>query len=111
MHEQRFVEVIIPMSEATTIRGVFDDISRSGAHNNRPDAEQSRPPVESSPLYRSIIPNTKKTVSKDTIFKILGEGLEPSRLTAPEPKSGVSANFTTRAKVMCDMFGLEWTMM
>ena len=28
---------------------------------------------------------------------VLGEGLEPSRLTAPEPKSGVSANFTTRA--------------
>lgn len=31
-------------------------------------------------------------------FMVLGEGLEPSRLTAPEPKSGVSANFTTRAK-------------
>ncbi len=30
---------------------------------------------------------------------VLGEGLEPSRLTAPEPKSGVSANFTTRAYV------------
>jgi hypothetical protein len=30
-------------------------------------------------------------------FKVLGEGLEPSRLAAPEPKSGVSANFTTRA--------------
>ena len=29
--------------------------------------------------------------------KVLGEGLEPSHLTAPEPKSGVSANFTTRA--------------
>ena len=31
--------------------------------------------------------------------KVLGEGLEPSRLTAPEPKSGVSANFTTRALI------------
>ena len=29
---------------------------------------------------------------------VLGEGLEPSRLAAPEPKSGVSANFTTRAE-------------
>ena len=29
---------------------------------------------------------------------VLGEGLEPSRLAAPEPKSGVSANFTTRAR-------------
>ena len=29
---------------------------------------------------------------------LLEEGLEPSRLTAPEPKSGVSANFTTRAE-------------
>jgi hypothetical protein len=37
--------------------------------------------------------------------KVLGEGLEPSRLTAPEPKSGVSANFTTRAKQnMCMIF-------
>ncbi len=25
------------------------------------------------------------------------KGLEPPRLAAPEPKSGVSANFTTRA--------------
>lgn len=29
---------------------------------------------------------------------LLGEGLEPSRPKAPEPKSGVSANFTTRAE-------------
>ena len=34
---------------------------------------------------------------------VLGEGLEPSRLTAPEPKSGVSANFTTRAKTKLDL--------
>lgn len=27
------------------------------------------------------------------------EGLEPPRLSAPEPKSGVSTNFTTSAKV------------
>ena len=105
------MEPVLKYSGRDLFRGVFDDKSRSRAHNNRPDAEQSRPPLESSPLYRSIIPNTKKTVSKDTVFKILGEGLEPSRLTAPEPKSGVSANFTTRAKVMCDMCGLEWTMM
>ncbi len=26
------------------------------------------------------------------------EGLEPPRLAAPDPKSGVSANFTTSAK-------------
>ena len=31
------------------------------------------------------------------LILVLGEGLEPSRLAAPEPKSGVSANFTTRA--------------
>ena len=105
------LEPVLKYSGRDLFRGVFDDISRSGAHNNRPDAEQSGPPVESSPSYRSIIPNTKKTVSFDTVFKILGEGLEPSRLTAPEPKSGVSANFTTRAKVMCDMCGLERTMM
>lgn len=36
---------------------------------------------------------------------LLGEGLEPSRPKAPEPKSGVSANFTTRAEIekyVCD---------
>lgn len=26
------------------------------------------------------------------------KGLEPSRIAAPDPKSGVSANFTTSAK-------------
>ena len=35
--------------------------------------------------------------------QVLGEGLEPSRLTAPEPKSGVSANFTTRADGPSDL--------
>ena len=29
---------------------------------------------------------------------VRAEGLEPPHLTAPDPKSGVSANFTTRAK-------------
>ena len=28
------------------------------------------------------------------------KGLEPSRSAAPDPKSGVSANFTTSAKVV-----------
>lgn len=28
---------------------------------------------------------------------VRAEGLEPPHLTAPDPKSGVSANFTTRA--------------
>ncbi len=28
------------------------------------------------------------------------KGLEPSRIAAPDPKSGVSANFTTSAKVV-----------
>ena len=62
-----------------------------------------------TPAY--ICVSTKKQAPFGPCFKVLGEGLEPSRLTAPEPKSGVSANFTTRAKVMCDMCGLEWTMM
>ena len=39
----------------------------------------------------------KSRLHLDPALKVLGEGLEPSRLTAPEPKSGVSANFTTRA--------------
>ena len=43
-------------------------------------------------LYGSISRRVK-------ILMVLGEGLEPSRLTAPEPKSGVSANFTTRALI------------
>ena len=43
-------------------------------------------------------------------LSLLGEGLEPSRPKAPEPKSGVSANFTTRAekkalKYVCDLYG------
>ena len=36
-------------------------------------------------------------------------GLEPAHLTAPEPKSGVSANFTTpafRITVLCDLFSI-----
>ena len=105
------MEPVLKYSGRDLFRGVFDDTSKSRAYNNRPDAEQSGLPVGSSPSYTSVIASTKKTVSFDTVFKILGEGLEPSRLTAPEPKSGVSANFTTRAKVMCDMCGLEWTMM
>ena len=45
--------------------------------------------IDTQKLHKSLI-------NKET--PLLGEGLEPSRLTAPEPKSGVSANFTTRAK-------------
>lgn len=32
------------------------------------------------------------------LYVVRAEGLEPPRLASPEPKSGVSANFTTPAK-------------
>jgi hypothetical protein len=46
-----------------------------------------------------VLHQQKNRFLNGTCSKVLGEGLEPSRLTAPEPKSGVSANFTTRAKM------------
>jgi hypothetical protein len=39
--------------------------------------------------------------------KVLGAGLEPAHLTAPEPKSGVSANSTTRARGE-EVFSENW---
>ena len=33
-------------------------------------------------------------------FVVRMKGLEPSRIAAPDPKSGVSANFTTSAKMV-----------
>ena len=32
------------------------------------------------------------------------EGLEPPRLATPEPKSGVSTNFTTAAAIGCRVY-------
>ena len=104
------LEPVLKYSGRDLFRGVFDDASSRGAQNNRLDAEQSRLPVGSSPSYTSVIASTKKTVSFDTVFKILGEGLEPSRLTAPEPKSGVSANFTTRAKVTAKVMSVGFAL-
>ncbi len=33
-----------------------------------------------------------------SLFAVRVEGLEPAHLSAPDPKSGVSTNFTTPAK-------------
>ena len=35
------------------------------------------------------------------------EGLEPTHLTAPDPKSGVSTNFTTSAMVLFESEGKD----
>ena len=46
-------------------------------------------------FYRS---NKKSLTEIVRDFLVLEKGLEPIRLSASEPKSDVSANFTTRAK-------------
>ena len=40
----------------------------------------------------------KKPTRRSVFDLVPDEGLEPPRLTAPDPKSGVSANFTSRAQ-------------
>ena len=43
--------------------------------------------------------NEKGVFRKENSFEVPRIGLEPTRLTAPDPKSGVATNYTTWALV------------
>ena len=42
------------------------------------------------------------------VFKVRVIGLEPTRLAAPDPKSGMSTNFTIPAKLIVSISGCKY---
>ena len=56
--------------------------------------------ITAAAIKPNMIVNATNT---DTIFYffVLSVGLEPTRLTAPDPKSGMSTNSTTKAFRFC----------
>ena len=47
-----------------------------------------------------LIKQKRESSVENSLFSVRAKGLEPPRLTAPDPKSGAATNYATRAMLL-----------